>query len=998
VSAGCLHEIVQCQAASHPDAVAVRCEDESLTYQELNRRANRLARYLYSLGARTETPVAVLLDRTTSLIVSLLGILKAGAAYVPLDPAYPPERLAMMMREAAVPLVITQGSLASRLPHGSARIITLASDANRIAQEADSNPDFPARSDQLAYIIYTSGSTGRPKGIAVAHSSVAHLFSATGPTLRLNEHDTWTAVHSCAFDFSVWEIWGALAHGSQLVVVPLSVAQSSIEFGELLRKRKVTILSQTPSALRQLLRDVSIPASVRIVISGGEALPQDMVKPLLATGIEAWNFYGPTETTVWASAKKIEASDACYPFAPVGRAIQGNGLYVLDSALQPAFEGAAGELHIGGPNLARGYYQRPELTAEKFVPNPWGEFGSRLYKTGDSTRMLPNGEVEFLGRLDHQVKIRGFRIELGEIEACLRSHPDVDEAVVVDTSGTTESDRKLVAYIVPQSDAGMASTPVVAQWQTVHDETYRLSAAAADPTFNIVGWNSSYDGLPIPAEQMREWVDSTVQRVLTLCPRRVLEIGCGVGLLLFRIAPRCERYVGTDFSPAAIGYIRNHLPQVNLPQVELQQREASDLEGFKAGGFDTVILNSVIQYFPRIEYLIDLIEKATHLLAPGGRIFLGDLRSLPLLNMLHTSVEFERASDSMRTAELRRRVLARVNREEELVIDPALFLALRTHIPRLQGVSIQPKRGRYHNELTRFRLDVILTADEGAAETPTVDWLDWDEQRFTAEGLRQRWQKQTQGALGIRGVPNARLQPTARIQTLMASEAHPETVGELRRALAFPHDGADPEDLWRWGEETASEVSIGWSARGPECFDVLLRQGAIAPETADVDPGAVSSLTWGGYANQPVRSLFDHEFAVKLRSHIQEKLPNYMRPSAYQFLDRLPLSANGKVDRGRLPLPDPMRPELGVAYEPPQTETEKLLATIWAEALGHDRVGRNDNFFVDLGGHSLVAMQIVSRIRDRLEIELSLRSMFDYPTVASCAMFVEILLMSEIDG
>jgi amino acid adenylation domain-containing protein len=985
---------IEKQAAIRPEAIAVWCGDDSLTYYELNRRANRLARYLRSLGSSPEAPVGVLLDRGLEQIVSLLAILKSGAPYLPLDPAQPYERVANMVDDAAANLVITQGSLAERLPPGRAKTLTFSSVAARIARESDTNPDYPGFDSQLAYVIYTSGSTGKPKGIAVTHASVQHLFSATGPILQLNEDDRWTVVHSTSFDFSVWEIWGALVHGAQLVVVPASVTQSPISFAELLRKRKVSILSQTPSALRQLLLDVPSVPTVRAIVCGGEGLPHDAVEKVLSLGVEAWNFYGPTEATVWASCKRIEAADARYPFAPIGRVLPGNTLLVLDEEMRPMAPGEPGELYIGGPNLALSYYRRPELTGQQFLPNPFGQPGSRLYKTGDLARTLPDGDLEFLGRVDHQVKIRGYRIELGEIEACLRRHPGVDEAVVVATDGQDWSDRGLAAYVVPRTVSGSAGSELVRQWQAVHDETYRRAAAAADPTFHIVGWNNSYDGFPIPEEEMREWVEGTVLRIASLRPGRVLEIGCGTGLLLFRIAPGCERYAGTDFSPAALSCIQNEIHRRDLPQVELSRREAVDFSGFEPGSFDTIILNSVVQYFPDIEHLMNVLAGAFQVLAPGGKIFLGDLRSLPLLSSFHLSVELARAPSLLAIAELRRRVLARLNAEEELAIDPALFPALRAHFPRLRGVSIQPKRGRFHNELTRFRFDAVLACDHDHSASSAVQWFDWAAEGFTVERLRHQAVHDESVEFGVRGVPNARLGAIVRLDSLLASQACPKTAGELRDGLMVS-EGADPEEVWRWRDG----VNIGCSLEMPDRFDVSFKRSGAAAMALSVDgPAVPSTQRLSRYANRPVRRLIGREFTSQLRTHVAQRLPRYMEPSTYVFLDRLPLSPNGKVDRNRLPPPEPVRTDAQTSRELPQSPTEVALAAIWAESLGAERIGRTDNFFADLGGHSLAAMRVVSGIRHRFRVDLPLRHIFEFPTLVAAAKCIEEAMADRVEG
>jgi amino acid adenylation domain-containing protein len=450
----CLHELFEAQVTRTPDAVAVVCEGKQLTYRELNCRSNQLAHYLRKLGVKPEVLVGICIERSEEMIVGLLGILKAGGAYVPLDPTYPKSRLALMLEDIQPPVLLTEHDI-ERLPGREGKVICLDSEREIIARESQENLSVQMTAENLAYVIHTSGSMGRPKGVQICHCNVFRLLKATRPLFGFDEHDVWTVFHSYAFDFSVWEIWACLLQGGRLVIVPLQLAQSPAAFYDLLRTQRVTVLNQTPSAMRQLT-EVKLKVSkssddlrLRLIICGGEAFPRDLVSPLMEWGASVWNFYGPTEATVWAAINPITSNGSESESIPIGRPIVDTRIYLLDSNLQPVPVGVPGELHIGGGGLARGYLNRPELTADKFIPDPAGnEPGARLYKTGDLARYLPDGSIDFLGRIDHQVKIRGFRIEPAEIEAVLGKHPAVREAVVIMRDDGLDA-KRLVAYIVP---------------------------------------------------------------------------------------------------------------------------------------------------------------------------------------------------------------------------------------------------------------------------------------------------------------------------------------------------------------------------------------------------------------------------------------------------------------------------------------------------------------------------------------------------------------------
>ena len=450
-----LHRWFEAQAAATPTAVAVTFDGAALTYAALNTKANQLAHHLRSLGVGPDTLVGMCVERSLEMVIGILGVLKAGGAYVPLDLAYPKERLAFMLRDAAVPVVLCQKKLRDHLPSVDAEVVLLDADWDKIASASGDNPDSGATPANLAYVIYTSGSTGQPKGVMVTHHNVVRLFTATDHWYHFGPTDVWTLFHSYAFDFSVWEIWGALLYGGRLVVVPYLVSRSPEMFYELLRRERVTVLNQTPSAFRQLIwAEASAPTPcelhLRYVIFGGEALELQSLTPWFERHLDdvpqLINMYGITETTVHVTYRPIRALDiAAGNGSVIGVPIDDLQVYVLDENLNPVPPGGVGEMYVSGAGLARGYLNRPELTAQRFITGPTGD---RRYKSGDLARVLPDGDLEYLGRSDDQVKIRGFRIELGEIMSVLNRHPAVRESVVIATSGDGGGDKRLIAYVV----------------------------------------------------------------------------------------------------------------------------------------------------------------------------------------------------------------------------------------------------------------------------------------------------------------------------------------------------------------------------------------------------------------------------------------------------------------------------------------------------------------------------------------------------------------------
>ena len=457
---GTLQQRFEEQARQRPQAVALILDEQRLSYGELNARANRLAHCLIARGVGADVPVGLALERSLDMLVGLLAILKAGGAYLPLDPAAPEERLAHILDDSGVRLLLTQGHLLERLPR-QAGVEVLAIDGLVLDGYAESDPLPTLSADNLAYVIYTSGSTGKPKGTLLTHRNALRLFSATEAWFGFDERDVWTLFHSYAFDFSVWEIFGALLYGGRLVIVPQWVSRSPEDFYRLLCREGVTVLNQTPSAFKQLMAvacsaDMATQQpALRYVIFGGEALDLQSLRPWFQRfgdrQPQLVNMYGITETTVHVTYRPVSEADLEGGLvSPIGGTIPDLSWYILDRDLNPVPRGAVGELYIGRAGLARGYLRRPGLSASRFVPNPFpGGAGERLYRTGDLARFQADGNIEYIGRIDHQVKVRGFRIELGEIEAALAGLAGVRDAVVLAHDGVGGT--QLVGYVVADS-------------------------------------------------------------------------------------------------------------------------------------------------------------------------------------------------------------------------------------------------------------------------------------------------------------------------------------------------------------------------------------------------------------------------------------------------------------------------------------------------------------------------------------------------------------------
>jgi amino acid adenylation domain-containing protein len=443
----CVPQLIENQSALTPDTWALVEDDYSLSYGEFNRRANQLAHYLRVLGVGPDTLVGLCMERSIDMVVGLLGILKAGAAYVPLDPAYPPERLTFMLKDANLSLIVTSQLLAAQFALQEIKIVCLDADAAQLAEQSTANPISEIVATDLAYVIYTSGSTGQPKGVQITHANLLNLVDWHQRTFAVTSSDRATQIASPAFDATGWELWPYLTTGASVSFVDEDTRIDPVMLRDWLVRRAITItFLPTPLAERVMLLEWPKTTSLRFLLAGGDALHSYPAPGLPFTLV---NNYGPTEATVVATSGLIFPTEHSYGTPSIGRAIDNVQVYILDEHLQPVTAGEPGEIYIGGVSLAKGYLHRPELTAEKFIASPFHDVpNARLYKTGDLARYLPDGQIAFLGRLDHQVKIRGFRIELGEIEAALNRHPAIQHSVVVTREDIPE-EKHLVAYVVP---------------------------------------------------------------------------------------------------------------------------------------------------------------------------------------------------------------------------------------------------------------------------------------------------------------------------------------------------------------------------------------------------------------------------------------------------------------------------------------------------------------------------------------------------------------------
>ncbi|MBV1882890.1 MAG: LLM class flavin-dependent oxidoreductase [Pseudomonadales bacterium] len=792
-----------------------------------------------------------------------------------------------------------------------------------------------------------------------------------------------------------------------------------------IKNHGVTHFQCTPSMARILASDdetLSAMTTLQKVLLGGEALPADLASKLKQSlNGNLINVYGPTETTIWSTSGLVpNETNEIDNGLTIGRPIANTHIYILDSAQQPTPIGVPGELMIGGKGVVRGYHKRPDLTADRFIDNPLDiPHDPRIYRTGDLAKYRPNGEIEFLGRLDHQVKLRGYRIELGEIESLINAQPGVKESVVI-APESDQGTQSLLAYVVPNSHSQLPGA--TSHWQTLWDEAYKGTFAddttinndliendqidndsyhenkptITDPTFNVSGWLDSYTGEQHDEEHMREWVDSTVDRILELKPKRVLEIGCGTGLMLYRVAPHCENYVGVDFSGSALNLIEEQVEKLGMNNVSLIQSAADTLplddNRLKDNGpFDLIVINSVIQYFPSASYLVGVINNLTSVLTPTGKLFIGDARSLALRDTFHQSLEVAKAAASVTVSELQERIQAHHDRESELLIDPDFFYHLHQEVPAIRHVGIQLKRGQYRNEMSAYRYDVVLQLSTPAVALTEADFtsLPTPTTLSALQASVEQASTQSHNNLVIRDIPNARLTKDFVTEAILASNSRIQLVSDLHNLVMEncrqAPEGIQPEAIYQL--ETPYRVALTWAKSGKkDGFDAYFfsQDENTQLQLSSLSNAASSGKPLSELCHEPAQQNTEFELADRLTDRLREKLPDFMVPSDFIMLTSMPLTPNGKINRKALPKPEKRQRVEKEAFVAPESDIEQTIAAVLQEMLNLEKIGTKDNFF-SLGANSLLIAQANNRLCQRLNRQVSLVAMYRFPTIAKLA-------------
>ena len=997
-----LPELLRSAALAYPDRAAVRDPDGVLTYTEFLSAIDRLAQYLLRDGCAKGTWIATCLPRGIDAVVAQVAILSIGAIYVPVDPTYPTSVLGGMLRgESPVRFVGYRAEVTACLAaaEGIGIVLDDADTMATIATLPAEPPHVTLLPQDGAYVIHTSGSSGTPKGVLVNHAAIANSTLARWE--RYKQPVTgFLMVSPMFFDSSLAGIWWTLSQGGTLELAPQDPAALLTRLRGALTdpEPRVSHTLLTPTLYSRSLDGLTrVDTALNTVIVAGETCSEALVirHYRLLPDVALVNEYGPTEAGVWCSSAILRAGDK----VAIGTPISTVELLVVDHNGACLPSGTMGELAVAGLQLAQGYPHDATLTEQRFVAHPT-RAGERMYRTGDRAWQDAEGQYYVSGRLDEQVKIRGFRVDLAGVRSRLATHTGVAEVALAMRDRAGLMGQVLTAYVVPQAVGGSVATQLRETWTRVVDEV-ALGAAAKGTDFDISGWNSSYTGESLSAHEMEEWVGSTVALLREQSPSAVLDLGCGSGLPLLRVAPDCKRYVGLDVSQRTLENLQLAVERAGIPQVELQKGEAADVKRLGPQQFDLVVSNSVSQYFPNPNYLVHVLAGALAALRADGRAILGDVRDLSLLWEFHTAVTLARLAPETPAGAVLKQIADRVDHETQMVISPRWFAQLRGFLEDERvDIELRPRRGWRRNEMNDFRFDAIVRRAAAVSRFAVPQWLEWSNDIGDLAAL-QALLRDRREPLGIRRVPNARTAGMgavlAHLQAAPAGGNSPLTVSGLR-ALSDEQEGRSvhPEILFQTAGLCDLQLSLDRSAAHPAgAFDAVFypphAKGSshrIQLPRFDLPP---VSDTMGSFITDPsthrVNTAAFTSIVPELRRFADKVLPPQERPGAYVVLSSLPMTRQGKVDTAALPMPQPESLRTGPALNLPETDAQKAVASVWSDLLGIEQIGIDEDF-ISLGGDSLLAAACAVQLCDLLQISLPAGVLFSAPTIRSLAHVV----------
>ncbi|RGP74019.1 enniatin synthase [Fusarium sporotrichioides] len=1005
-----LVDVFQSQVSAYPESLAVVDSSCRLTYAELDRQSNVLAGWLRQRSMPAETLVAVFAPRSCETIVSFFGILKANLAYLPLDVRSPSARVQDILSDLPGPTVVFLG-------HDTAppeievtnvefvRIQDALQHSNTDSAEVLKHNITKPSATSLAYVLYTSGSTGRPKGVMIEHRVI--IRTVTSSCIHNYPSETRTAhMATIAFDGASYEIYSALLFGRTLVCIDYMTTLDARALKDVFLQEQVNAAVMSPALLKMYLSDArEALKNLDVLLLGGDRF--DGPDALDAQGLikgQCYNGYGPTENGVMSTIYAIDSTESFINGVPIGRALKNSGAYVMDPKQQLVGIGVMGELVVTGDGLARGYTDKA-LDENRFVQITVGGKTVKAYRTGDRVRYrIGDGLIEFFGRMDTQFKIRGNRIESAEVEAALLRDTSVRDAAVVLQQNQDQAP-EIFGFVVAdydhsENDEGR-STDQVEGWQDHFESGMYSDIGEIDPSTignDFKGWTSMYDGSQIDLAEMHEWLGDTTRTLYdNRCPGHVLEIGTGSGMILFNLDSRLQSYVGLEPSRSAAAFVNKAIESVPalLGKAKVHVGTATDIGQVSDLHPDLVVLNSVIQYFPSSEYLAQVADTLVHL-PDVKRIFFGDVRSQATNEHFLAARAVRTLGENATKDDVRQKMAELEDIEEELLVEPAFFTSLKNKFPSLvEHVEILPKNMEAVNELSAYRYAAVVhirgsRGGESVLPVEKDDWIDFQAKQLDQQSLVDLLGASKNANVAVSNIP---FRSTAFERQVVASLNSNINEWQLSaiRSNAESYPSLSVPDIFRIADQAGFRVEVSaarqWSQNG--ALDAVFHHCSSQGRTLVNFPTDHHLRGSDLLTNRPLQRLQNRRIALQVREKLRSLLPSYMIPSSIVVLDKMPLNANGKVDRKELSRRAKCVPKQQTTAPLPAfpiSEVEVILCEEATEVFGM-KVDITDHFF-NLGGHSLLATKLISRIDQRLKVRVTVKDVFDHPVFSDLASVI----------
>lgn len=960
------------KATQYPNKEAIIFHEKAISYQELHQRSDSFAQYILNSGVNQEEIIPLILERDPDTIIAMLGILKAGCAFLPISPITPCARIKYILEDTRANLVISNINIESIV----ASNVTIVKPST--IEPLDHSITFDITQHNLAYVMYTSGSTGNPKGVLIEHGSMLNLFSSLITELNITNHAVFLALTDYTFDISLIELLMPLLCGATIVLTEQGTVADGIKIKHYLGKNSISFMQATPLSWKVLLKQGWKNDGHMNVLVGGEKFTTKLAEQLDYTKGNVWNVYGPTETSMWSMANHI-SGNLVTESVPLGQPLNNTIIEIFDEELRPVSLGKQGELYIGGAGLARGYLNNVELTHEKFITHP--ETKKRFYKTGDIVIAHDKENICYIGRIDNQLKYGGIRIEAGEIESAIEQESFIKSAVVKvhETEGFYKS---LAAYVeideekIFSDEVHAIGSDTSNFLKNIYDETYLHAENYEYGVINNCGWQSSFTGKLISVEELDESYQFIRKIINESNLSNVVEVGCGTGSLLFEYIDKADRCTVIEISSTALDYVKNKLNENQKQKVTFRHESVQTIHNHQR--YSCVIVNSVVQYLPSIHSLITTLMQLVSATQSNGTIIIGDMRSLELMEVyLLEKIRTNYTDEADLVSHLSSFYYK--SRDTEIVLSPKFFYALKSLIPSISFVDIAVKHGNCKNELNYFRYDVVLHINKHVSHRPVVKLL--FEDILNKDSLLNIIQSNCNDSIIIKSIPNVYIQDMLKI---IDKEIPNHPLSNMVQKIDIDNEAKHKIEALLNFETSTHEKFILYDETNP----LINLEMHLYPKAKELIRHIDTNeyYNYRAYCREPFnpwlqKFCFDH-IKLKIKQHIL----SWVSPSVYIWIEKWPLTINGKLDKKKLQLP------VNIEIDPSETNTLKQLQNIWRNITG-DNALVDKEFWVH-GVSSLSMYFFLATINETFLVNINYHEFHGYNTLEKLSNYIEQLLKS----